>query len=100
MGTRTVYVSAAEPVTKSVDCGGCASVKVHRRVCTEREVSCGFFFLLFFFFCGGVFRGGKGANGMLGCGRFTDHHGRRGDADDDDVCLSEYGGVMGWIGGE
>ncbi|KAI4219747.1 MAG: hypothetical protein LQ349_008267 [Xanthoria aureola] len=37
MGTRTVYVSAADPVTKSVDCGGCASVKVHRRVCTERE---------------------------------------------------------------
>ncbi|CAL8578064.1 hypothetical protein XPA_003865 [Xanthoria parietina] len=41
MGTRTVYVSAAEPVTKSVDCGGCASVKVHRRVCTEREDAAG-----------------------------------------------------------
>ena len=37
---------------------------------------------------------------MVGCGRFTDHYGRWGDADDDDVCLSEDGGVMGWIGGE
>ena len=34
---------------------------------------------------------------MIGCGRVTDHYGRWGDADDDDVCLSEDGGVMGWI---
>ena len=71
MGTRTVYVSAAEPVTSSVDCGGCASVKVHRRVCTEREVSKAHpsspFSFLFLFLFGECFSlvGGDAGVGVL-----------------------------------